>query len=92
MNTYTKASGETIDYFVDWATETTDAGDTINTSVFTVPTGLSSVSTSNTDTGATIILSGGRHGVTYLIENTITTANGLTLIQFFEVTVDDYSD
>lgn len=92
MDTIKKTSNEVINYFVDWTTETTAVSQTLSTSTFVVPTGLTNESESNTTTGATLVLSSGRHGVTYLIKNTVTTSEGLTLEQFFEVEVDDYED
>lgn len=62
------------DYGFDW----TDwlAGDTISASSWTVSTGITNYATSNTDTAATVWLTGGTHGQDYLVTNQITTAGG----------------
>lgn len=73
---YTKDPDETIDYVFNWKPELD--GDTISTSSFVLPDGLTSVSTSNTTTTATIFVSGGSEGSTYRITNRIVTAGGRT--------------
>jgi hypothetical protein len=63
-----------LDYEVKW-TEWLD-GDTIQTSTFTVAAGLTKDSqTAGTDT-ATVWLSGGTLGETYLVVNRVVTAGG----------------
>lgn len=49
--------------------------ETILTSVWTVPAGITKDSDSKTNTTTTIVLSGGTTGQTYVITNTITTAS-----------------
>lgn len=73
---YTKDPNDTIDYLFNWKPELD--GDTISTSSFVLPDGLSSVSTSNTTTTATIYVSGGSEGQVYRITNRIVTAGGRT--------------
>lgn len=71
-----KDPDETLDYQIDWST--TLGTDTISTSVWTVPVGITEASSANTTTTATIFLSGGTDGTRYDLTNTITTAGGLT--------------
>lgn len=53
-------------------------GDTIDTVEFVLPDGLTEVSSSNTDTTATIFVSGAECGITYRITCRYTTAGGRT--------------
>lgn len=65
-----------VDYTIDW----TDwlAGDTIQTSTWTAPAGITVSSESETTTKATVFLSGGTAGKVYLVTNRIVTAAGRT--------------
>lgn len=63
------------DYGFDW-TDWLD-GDTISASSWTVPSGITNYSESNTTTGTTIWLSGGTQGEDYIVTNQITTAGGV---------------
>jgi hypothetical protein len=65
----------TLDYSVDW-TLWLASGDYISSVVWTVPSGLTTVTTSNTNTLATIWLSGGTVGQSYSVQCKITTAGG----------------
>lgn len=65
-----------LDYSVDW-TDWLD-GDTISTSAWTVPSGITQTSASTTTLITTIWLSGGSGGRTYEIKNRIVTAAGRT--------------
>lgn len=68
-----------LDYGVDWSAELAKHGnDTINTSTWIVPTGITKDSDSHTTTTATIWLSGGSVGKTYKVVNRITTVGGRT--------------
>lgn len=64
------------DYICDWAEWLN--GDTIATSTWTVPVGITKVSDTHNNTEATIILSGGASGTTYTFVNRITTTGGRT--------------
>lgn len=75
-----KDPDEVKDYSVDWEARL-DEGDTILTSTWIVPDGITKDSDSNTTTTATIWLSGGTLGTTYSLVNRITTAGGRTLDQ-----------
>lgn len=72
-----KDPNATLDYGFDWS-EWLATGDTISSSDWTVPAGLTEVSASNTTTTATVFLSGGTAGSSYDVVNRITTANGRT--------------
>lgn len=76
-----------LDYVVNWATWLD--GDTISTSAFTVPAGITKDSESNTTTTATVWLSGGTAGTWYAILNRITTAAGRTNDQTIYVQVKE---
>lgn len=72
-----KAPGEVLEYTHNWAVEL-GSGETISTSTWSVETGLTRDSVSNTGTTATVWLSGGTGGVEYECENTIETSAGRT--------------
>jgi len=71
---FTKDPNATLDYKIDWSTWLST--DTISSAAWTVPTGLTQVSVSNTTTAATIWLSGGTAGTAYEVICRITTATG----------------
>lgn len=64
----------TREYQIDWSQWL--GADTILTSVWIVPAGLSNAGDSNTTTAATIFVSGGTVGEVYELVNRITTAGG----------------
>ena len=74
-----------LDYTIDWSMWLTPIADTIVTSTWVVPGGLSMVSTANTTTTATIWLKGGSPNETYDVVNKITTASSPDRIE--EVTL-----
>lgn len=74
--TFTKDPNATLDYEIDWAAWLD--GDTISTSTWIVPSGITDGTKSNTSTTTTIWLSGGAAGERYRITNRITTAGGRT--------------
>jgi hypothetical protein len=73
---FTKDPSATLDYSIDWSKWLAD--DTILTSEWTVPTGLTQMAASNTTTKATVWLSGGTAGQIYTVTNRISTAGGRT--------------
>lgn len=97
-----KDPDEVLDYDVDWtdrlyseaellrvdAGETVVPADTIASSQFTLPSG-SLVANSSTFSGVAskVWLTGGDEGVTYLIQNRITTAGGRTMDQTVKLKV-----
>lgn len=74
MRTYLKDPDATSDYEQSW--ETWLAGDTITTSQWIAPTGITVDTDSHTTTAATVWLSGGTAGETYEVTNRVTTAAG----------------
>ena len=74
-----------LDYGIDWGDWLTDVSDTISTSTWTAPAGITKDSDTHNDTTTTIWLSGGTAGSSYSLVNHITTAGGReddqTLIQ-----------
>jgi hypothetical protein len=63
-----------LDYAVDWASWL--GSDTIQSSTWSVPAGLTQEAATNTAAAATIWLSGGTDGAIYRVVNHITTAGG----------------
>jgi hypothetical protein len=68
---FLKDTDSVLDYKIDWSTWL--GNDTISTSEWIVPSGIDEESNSNTDTDATIWISGGTSGHTYELVNRITT-------------------
>lgn len=71
-----KAPAENLDYGFDWSAWL--GTDTLATSTYTVPTGLTAGTAANTSTGTTQYMSGGALGQDYIVKNAITTAAGRT--------------
>lgn len=65
-----------LDYEYDWSGWLTPVNDTIATSVWIVPDGLTKTDEANTTTTATVWISGGTAGTNYTVTNRITTTNG----------------
>jgi len=74
---------------LDWTADVN--GSTVNTSTWSVPSGLTNESTSIGSAAVTtsIRLAGGMPGQTYIVENTVTLLNGEDLQAAFRVTVQD---
>lgn len=77
LATIEKSPDAILSYTIDW-TAWLPTGDSISAVVWTVPTGMTSVTESNTSYKASIKLSGGTAGTTYDIKCKITTTGGLT--------------
>lgn len=76
---FVKDPNAVIDYKIDWSAWLTAADDdTISTSTWIVPSGITKDSDSKTTTTATVWLSGGTAGEDYAITNRIVTAGGRT--------------
>lgn len=79
-----KDPDDTADYELTWSTFL--GVDTVTSSTWLVPTGITKVSESNTTTTATVRLSGGTAGAEYECVNRVNTASGCqydrTLIVF----------
>lgn len=87
----TKDPDEVVDYDFSWAGQLTDMdSDTIATSTWTVPAGITKNSSSNTDTRAKVWLSGGTAGQTYTLLNRIVTTGGRTLDQSIKLKMKDH--
>lgn len=69
----TKHATATESFGIDYATDYLDTGETIVTSTWTVPAGITKLAESFTTTVTKIVLSGGTVGTIYEITNTITT-------------------
>ena len=65
-----------LDYQIDWTAWL--GSDTIATSTWTVPTGITKVTSTNTTLTATIWVSGGTVDTSYMLANKIVTAGGRT--------------
>ena len=74
MARYLKDPNAKLDYQIDWSTWLD--GDTISASSWTVPDGVVNDDDSNSDTAATIWLTGGTAGTEYEVVNRIVTAGG----------------
>ena len=73
-------------YTFDWSAWLTSlSSDTVATSVWVVPSGLTNVAESNTTVLASVKLSGGTAGTTYTVSNRITTT---TLTQTRQVSFE----
>lgn len=73
--TLTKQPLEKLDFAMDWSSVMTADSDTIASSTWEVPAGITSVAQTNTGTSATIWLTGGTDGQSYTLVNQVTTAN-----------------
>jgi hypothetical protein len=69
-----KTTYDVLDYSFDWSAWL--VSDTIATSIWEVPAGLTEESESETSEVTTIWLSGGTPGISYVVKNRITTAGG----------------
>lgn len=78
-----KDPDEIVNFGIDWADYL--KSDTITGSNWIVPSGISQVSASFTDTQAVIKLSGGTLGTTYRVTNRITTSAGETVDQSIDI-------
>jgi hypothetical protein len=84
---FVKDPNSVLDYQIDWSTWL--ASDTIATSTWTAPTGITIASSSNTTTAATVWLSGGTAGVWYSLVNRIVTAGARTEDRTIQVRVEE---
>lgn len=85
--TFTKDPNAVLDYRVDWSTWLD--GDTIATSTWIIPAGITKNSDTNSTTATTIWLSGGTVGIRYELTNRITTAGGRTEDRTIKVSVKE---
>lgn len=76
IKTFVKDPSAKLDYMVDWSAWL--GADTIATSIWVTPAGLTASAPSSTTTTATVWLESGTVGSQYLVTNRITTAGGRT--------------
>jgi len=84
---FVKDPDAVLDYVVDWSDWL--GTDTISSSSWTVPTGITKDSDTNTTTTATIWLSGGTEGAEYRVTNQIVTTDGRTDERSIIIKVDE---
>lgn len=87
MFSVTKDPNAVLDYSIDWTVWL--GSDTISTSAWTVPSGLTKDSDSKTTLITTAWLSGGTAGTDYIVTNRIVTAAGRTEDRSIAVYVRD---
>jgi fructosamine-3-kinase len=85
--TFTKDPNAVLDYSIDWTRWL--AGDQIAASEWIVASGLTKMAESKTATSATVWLSGGTAGQSYIVTNRITTAAGRTEDRSFTIRVEE---
>lgn len=84
----TKDPNEHLDFSIDWANRLV-SGDTIATSSWDIPSGLTSNLNTSTVSTTTVWLSGGVAGTRYAVKNTIVTAGGRTHEQTVYLKIKD---
>lgn len=82
-----KDPGSTLDYQIDWSQWL--GSDTIASSTWTVPAGLTDHASSNTTTETVQWLAGGTVGAVYQVVNQITTAGGRIAERTIEIRMID---
>lgn len=87
----TKDFREVLDYDLDWS-EWLEVGDTLSTSNWVVPSGITKDSDGNDTTSTTIWLSAGTVGESYVMVNIVTTAQSRTGVAILIIKVIDKAD
>lgn len=88
-----KDPDEVLDYVMNWLGSSNEPGplllanDTISTSTWTIPSGITKNSDSHTATTTTVWLSGGMLGATYEMNNRIVTVGGRTMDQSVRIKI-----
>lgn len=88
--TFVKDPDAVLEYGFDWDDDDDpwlESGDTIATSSWSVPSGLTAEATDFGDTTTKVTLSGGTAGESYNVRNRITTNNGWTEDRTFTLIV-----
>lgn len=85
--TFSKDPNAVLDYSIDWTRWL--AGDQIAASEWIIPSGLTKMADSKTSTSATVWLSGGTAGQSYIVTNRIATAAGRTEDRSFTIRVEE---
>ena len=80
-----KDPDEVLDYEIDWTARL--AGDTINTSSWIMPSGITQDSVTVSPTKVKIWLSDGTEGEQYIIQNRIVTNGGRTMDQSVKIKI-----
>lgn len=88
IQTFRKDPSSVLDYGIDWS-EWLATGETISTSTWTVPTGITEDSSSKSDTSTLIWLSGGTAGNVYELTNKIVTTGGRTCERSIMIIVEE---
>lgn len=87
LGTLPKGAADILVYTVDWS-NWLNAGDSVASSVWTVPSGLVDVADSRTSTTSVVKISGGVAGTSYVVMVTImTTISGETRTESFGLRV-----
>ena len=81
-----KDPDEVLDYQIDWS-KRLDPGDTILSSIWIVPTGITKNSDSFADTATLIWLSAGVLDQNYVLTNRVTTVGARTMDQSVEIKI-----
>lgn len=76
---YDKVTTSDEDYGIDWSKELV-TGETVLTSSWTAPDGLTVIATASAAVSTTVWLTGGTPGTWYDVVNTITTSAGRTYV------------
>jgi hypothetical protein len=84
-----KDPNEVKDWTLDWGAKRLADAETISTSSWTIPTGITKDSDTDADTTTTVWLSGGTAGVHYTLTNRVTTSQGRTFDWSIVVQVRD---
>jgi len=87
MESFIKDPDAVLDYERDWTSWLN--GDTIASSQFIVPDGITVDSNTNTDTHTIVWLSGGTVGTKYRVTNRITTVGGRTDDRSFLINIKE---
>lgn len=86
MSQFYMDAEDVTNFTIDWSAEL-DTGETISASTWTVDSGITQESESETTTTASIFVSGGTAGASYRLYNTITTTNSRRLKRFITIVV-----
>lgn len=86
MTIFKKTPNEIYDYGFNFAPKL-DVGDTLSTSTWTIPAGLTVGATGNNTTSTSVFLSGGTVGNDYACVNRVTTAGGRAIERDFVLRV-----
>jgi len=88
---YEKTTTETYDYIIDWS-DFLDEGDTISTSEWIIPDGITKVDELKASDFTDIWLTSGTVGTSYTIINLIVTVNGRTSERYIVVNIIAFSN